>query len=236
MSRQHNHSQGFTIIELLIATMVFSVILLGATTALFQLERMYYRGIITSKTQTASRTIMAEISQQLQLSQNKFSQAAPITNYTANLTVNAFCINTARYTYVLNAQVEDSAPSGTYVPSQGAPDRGHQIQHALWRDTIGTQDECKPLNLSLSDPSNTSASDAPKGSDGSELLQQNMRLSQLAVSCRDDSLCSVKVGIIYGDDDLLAPDSNDPLGCKTIFGDQWCAASNLSTNVFKRLQ
>ncbi|MEO8785402.1 MAG: prepilin-type N-terminal cleavage/methylation domain-containing protein [Candidatus Saccharimonadales bacterium] len=228
---------GFTIIELMIATMVFSVILLGATTALFQLERMYYRGIITSQTQTSSRAIMADISQQLQLSQNKVQFAASTPSYGGTVPFQAFCIANTRYSYVINGQVE--AGSGQFNSDAGNGSSNH-IEHGLWRDTKGDNQACTPLNLGLVNPEATPPLNGTvlAGSSGSELLAQNMRLAALSLSpdCGSNRLCTIDVHIIYGDNDLLAPDANKPLGCKTVFGDQWCASSHLTTQVFKRLQ
>lgn len=240
MSRQPSRQAGFTIIELLVATMVFSVILLGATTALFQLEKMYYRGIITDRTQTTTRSIMSEISEQLQLNQNQVSFGGPITNgYTTGSDTtkfNAVCIATTRYSYVINAQV--------VAGSKAQPPTGHHIEHALWRDTIGPSQDCYPLDLSLANPEETpplvAGGTAVSGTNGIELLAQNMRLASFSINpgCSDQSsrLCAVQLQVLYGDDDLLAPNADNPKGCLTTFGDQWCATSNLNTQVFKRLQ
>lgn len=213
--------------------MVFSVILLGATTALFQLEKMYYRGIITDKTQTTSRAIMADISQQLQLSQNKVQFAtSPTPNYGGPVSFQAFCIATTRYSYVINGQV--TAGSGQFDSTS------NHVEHGLWRDTIGGTQACTPVNLGLPNPSNTPPVDGTvvAGSNGSDLLSQNMRLASLSLSndCISQRLCTIDVHVIYGDNDLLAPSSTAPLGCLTTFGDQWCASSQLTTQVFKRLQ
>ena len=233
MSRRQD---GFTIIELLIATMVFSVILMAATTALFQLEKMYYRGIITNRTQTASRQIMAELSQQLQLNKDNTRESTATYPQLPGLTVGSFCIDNLRYSFVKNVQVTDGV---TYS------DTNHQGPHALWRDTINSTADCTPLNLGLADPAKTTDENnlSIGGTNGDELLGQHMRLTNLSISSDNNCLtgganshlCSVSVGIIYGDDDLLAPDANNPTGCLTSFGDQWCAVSNLSTTVFKRL-
>lgn len=222
---QYRKQAGFTIIELMIATMVFAVILLGATSALFQLERMYYKGIITDQTQTTSRQIMASISQQLQLGQNSLTSGSATYG---DVTVQAICIANTRFSYLLNGQV-DATASGY--------DATHHIQHGLWRDTIGPTASCIPLDLSLANPESTSGGVTP-GSNGTELLGQHMRLGQLDVSCSTSQtdICTINLNVIYGDDDLLAPDANNPTGCKTTFGDQWCASSGLQTTVNKRLK
>lgn len=238
LRRLTNRYDGFTIIELLIATTVFSVILLGATTALFALERMYYRGIVTNQTQTTSRQIMASISQQLQLSQNHVTISGVKHYAGVAADFRAFCIGTTRYNFILNGQVDDDVATGQYTAN-------HKINHGLWRDTIPSSqiDTCTPLNLSLSNPEDSSQYADPSvvglAGTGTELLAQNMRLASLSLNakCISHNLCTIKVKVIYGDDDLLALDpSGYPIGCKTTFGDQWCATSGLQTQVFKRLQ
>lgn len=234
MSRRQD---GFTIIELLIATMVFSVILLAATSALFQLQKMYYRGIVTNRTQTAARQVMNELTRQLQLNQNRVRVGTALSYGVGAGHYQSFCIDNLRYSYALNVQVTNGLTQ--YKAAQ------HQGPHALWRDTITSTGDCTPLNLGLANPADTKDGTtmvAIGGQDGSELLGQNMRLSQLSISDNDcltslsnTKLCTISVGIIYGDDDLLSPNATNPVGCQTTFGGQWCAAANLSTKVFKRL-
>ncbi len=54
---------GFTIIELLIATTIFSVVLLLAASGLLYIGRLYYKGLTSSATQEAARNIMQELTQ-----------------------------------------------------------------------------------------------------------------------------------------------------------------------------
>ncbi len=61
-------SKGFTIIELLIATTVFSVILLIMTSGLIYIGKVYYRTVAQTKTQEASRSAIDQISQAIQFS------------------------------------------------------------------------------------------------------------------------------------------------------------------------
>ncbi len=96
--------KGFTIIELLLATAVFSLVLVGATSALIQIGRMYYKGLTTSNTQETARRIMEDVSRNIQ-----FSGATPTDTPGGGLAVNyngtdialiSFCIGSLRYSYI----------------------------------------------------------------------------------------------------------------------------------------
>lgn len=84
---QHNQ-RGFTIIELMIATTVFSVVLLICSFAMLQIGRTYYKGIAMSRTQTVSRSIMDEVSQAIQ-----FSGGTPIASS------GGLCVDTIFYAF-----------------------------------------------------------------------------------------------------------------------------------------
>jgi prepilin-type N-terminal cleavage/methylation domain-containing protein len=60
--------KGFTIIELLIATTVFSVILLLISAGLIYIGKVYYRTTEQTKTQEATRAIISEITQAVRFS------------------------------------------------------------------------------------------------------------------------------------------------------------------------
>lgn len=231
MKRVTVKQQGFTLVELMIATVIFSTILLATMTVLLQVGRIYYKGVITNRTQEVARTINDEISQQLQ-----FGGSAPRTGaertFDNGVKVNAFCIGNQRYSYVMNAKVSSGALEGQ--PQTDA--NGHVLQHALWRDTISPAAPCDPLNLSLRNPNATTG--VTQGTSGEELLGQNMRLSSSFAAPRtcNGSLCSFTVSVLYGDDDLLQPDATNPTGCGNIAGSQWCAVSTIRSQVFQRLQ
>lgn len=215
---------GFTLIELMIATVIFSVILLATTTMLFQVGRLYYKGVITNRTQSTARTLADSLAQQIQFGGDRVTFGTSRSYGTPAATVEAFCIGTQRYSYVINGKVSSGAPEGQYTAQ-------HEIQHGLWQDTISPGGACEPLNLTLANPGGTS---------GKELLGQNMRLTSAfrlsPTNCNDVSVCTVSVGVIYGDDDLLSPNATNPSGCGNVTGSQWCATSNLYTKVYKRIK
>jgi len=80
-------SKGFTIIELMIATAVFSVVLLLCATALITIGNMYRRGITSSAAQETARNIMSILQNDIQYSGGEYSK----------IDDNAFCVGNNRY-------------------------------------------------------------------------------------------------------------------------------------------
>jgi prepilin-type N-terminal cleavage/methylation domain-containing protein len=91
---------GFTLLELLIATSVFSIVLLIVTTGIIRLGQSYYKGIIQSRTQETTRAMATDISRAFQ-----FADGTKVSGDGAN----QFCIGDTRYTYFINQPVRDGA-------------------------------------------------------------------------------------------------------------------------------
>src|SRR5688572_1794031 len=97
--------RGFTILELLVATIVFSVVLLLVTAGIMQITRVYYKGVTETNTQNTARTIVDTISQAIQFSGGDVTvtnpAAVPGTDY-------AFCVGNEQFSYRLGWQVENT--------------------------------------------------------------------------------------------------------------------------------
>ena len=214
MSR-HKRQQGFTILELLVATAVFSMVLLVITAGILQVTRVYYKGVTESNTQNIARSVIDVISQSIQFGGG---DVIPTTAGTATPSApRAFCVGNKRYTYALGWQVVDSnTPNATQ----------NQSHHALVLD-----DEA---GCSASAPNDIDQA----AIDGRELLGPNMRLSKLTVESAGPNLYKVVVRVVYGDNDLLkSPPTSDSTTCiNERSGTQFCAISELSTVVAKRVQ
>ncbi len=126
-------TNGFTIIELLIATVVFSVVLLILTTAIIQFSRIYYKGNVASKTQETARSVMNSVSQDIQFG------ASVGTTSAADDQIRSIAIAGNCYTYKLNTKVtsgqhgmvqsKGTCPSGSF-PSDGTELLGENMQLA----------------------------------------------------------------------------------------------------------
>lgn len=222
-SKQSDKSEGFTIVELLIATTVLSVILLLVSTMMVGIGRLYFKGINQARIQGNVRSITDEVTQNLQF--NDFQQDAPVnkTYGTYTVKVEVYCIGSLRYTFTQNHQIGTSLS----ILKQ-------QVPHVLWRDTISPGSCINKADLTLSNPSSAPGSG---GSNGTELIAPNSRLTTLDISnnpATTGSPYDVAVGVAYGDSDLLAG-SDLSTYCKSNAGDQFCATAALETTVERRL-
>lgn len=206
-------SQGFTVIELMIATAVFAVVLVVVTAGILQVSRLYYKGVNQAHTQSVVRSITDTIAQTIQFGGGGVT---PTTAGTATPTApKVFCVGNQRFTYDLGWQVVDSSPNAS----------NHQAFHGLVQDNFSGCSSSSPQTISNSAVL------------GRELLSPNMRLSKLNVIDLGANLYRIEVRVIYGDDDLLKS-PNDPLtSCiNEKAGTQFCTISELSTVVTKRVQ
>lgn len=217
MTRIKNRNQkGFTLVELMIATTVFSTILLLATTGVVNIGKLYYKGITTARTQEAARSIADEVARFIQLTEGEIkSFNSPDSQYSA------VCIGKDRYTYrVDDTKVGDTDATGLPV-------------HGLWLDETTAGDSCV-------------AYDFNSGSGGQELLGDNMRLIDFSVreEASDRTKVEVNIGVAYGESGLLTtyeddgsfigPDRSQAQCKSTNVGGSFCAVSTLQTFVKRR--
>lgn len=215
---------GFTIIELMIATTIFSLVLMICLAGILQITKMYYRSVTQNNTRETARSIADEIGESIRFSSQAIRLGpavnGPQINDLSDTTTDTgyFCIGDKRYTYAIDRQVKPEPLSNT-----------KQKKHALWVDTEGG---CAgPLDLDADKPS----------ASGRDLIPLNMRLYELSItnSPTNDGVYEVSVGVAYGDDDLLSPrpaQSPTELTCEGAFaGAEFCATTNLKVTVQKRL-
>lgn len=228
--------------ELMIATLVFSVILIIITTGIIRITQMYYKGINLVNTQNTARGIMDSVAQSIQLSGGVVSWPD------VAVTSGVGCIGNQSYDFQLGAKLPSG---GTVDPSDND-----------WQGTYA-------LALSPNEANCTeSAQPVTPPVGATELLSPHMRLTRLSVnrvSAADstDNLYAVAVTVVYGDYDLLCNTAysatadggcgpNSPsikptdnnfhtfltspgLTCRSGEGSEYCAVSALSTVVQQRM-
>ena len=204
--------QGFTILELLVASAIFAVVLLTIAVAVLRTTDAYFGGVTSSNTQTTARAAMSELSQAIE-----FSKAV---NYVPAVgsSPGAICVDNIMYMFTLGQEVTDAPPFSA-----------HQGYHALIAEPSAT---CNP---SASWPAGSAL---PPGA--RELLGRHMRLSALTAAASGNGLWTVHLRVIYGDDTLLtlqpvAPANLAAEKCANNAGAQFCAVSDLQTSVDQRL-
>src|SRR3989344_1450589 len=151
------HNKGFTIIELMIATTVFSLVLLLCTYGLIQVSRVYYKGVTSGRVQETLRTVTDNVTRVIQFSGGT---VVPPPTTTTNGTPFVFCIDDQRYSVVTDRQLVEGNPNETQS----------QISHVLVVDTFpGCNSSSAPQDLTQAAIS------------GQELLSPNMRLSKFEI-------------------------------------------------------
>ncbi|HUS25753.1 MAG TPA: prepilin-type N-terminal cleavage/methylation domain-containing protein [Nevskiaceae bacterium] len=201
--------RGFTVIELMIATSVFAVVLLIVTSGIIQITRVYFKGVTESTLQNTSRTIIDTISQAVQ-----FNGGTVVATGNSGAS-RGYCIGGRRFSYLLGKQLVDGTPNATL----------NQTNHAFVVDDYsGCPGSAQDLSGSLMAGSR-------------ELLSPNMRLSDFSITGLGTDRYRITVRVVYGDDDLLNNPTTTTAACRGIrAGSQFCSVSELSTVVVKRVQ
>lgn len=96
---------GFTILEVLISTMVFTVVLLICIQAVTRIGQLYYKGVTSSQIQELTRNLSEEFSNQIQ-----FGSSIPYPDSVSGGqggTKLVFCVGDNRYQAVMNRKLGD---------------------------------------------------------------------------------------------------------------------------------
>lgn len=229
MSRRKPDQQGFTILELLIASSVFSVILLLSAAVIVKIGQIYYRGIIAGRTQEVTRSVMDEMTRSLQFNGGKVTTLTPLSGGPGGTKAYGFCIDNRRYSYVIDRQLtDDTSPSLSQSP------------HVLVTDD-------NPPGGCVTTNTPQALWSAPL-SGSRELLVDHMRLGTdpMPVLVGTKSY-TVNLMVVYGDEELFATTKTAviPATVPVTYnyycpsnnqGGQFCSISQLTTTIQKRVQ
>lgn len=147
------HAQGFTIVELMIATMVFSSILVAITVGVMHFTKSYYKAVYDSATQNAARTISESITKAIEFS----ASSNTVTTVTDKGSYKYFCAGGYVFGYTLGQQYNGtSATKGMYMqPNGGVCDDAHAAPAPGHKQLLGKN--MRIVNLGI----------APNSSNGS---------------------------------------------------------------------
>jgi len=207
--------RGFTIIELMIATTVFSMILVMVSAMMIGVGKLYNKGINQSRVQSNVRSITDEVSQQLRLSA-KDSVLPQDAVTTDGVTSDAICIGKYRYSFVVNKKLGD-------------------WKHVLWRDDKPATG-CATLT-----PTRMNSSAPSTGLNGTELIAANSRLTAFTITGGGKAPYTVEIGVTSGDydaanqDNSLSNASGQCTGDSAGKGTEYCASAKIKTIVAQRI-
>lgn len=225
-----NKEDGFTIIELLIASIAFTVLLILVTMIVIQVSRVYYKGVILSNTQNVDSVVMQDVSKDIQFGSNT-PNMPPLSrtfgNYTVNYTV--YCVGNNIFIYNLGQEFTQISSSNIGL-------------------IYGSSTTCPTTGPNLSTLINT---DIQNG-EFQELLSPMMRVVNFSITPKSltnlngSLLYDINIGIAFGSNQALCDTSNScssqttmntsnysgsNVRCKLQLGDQYCGVSYLNTIV-----
>lgn len=225
---------GFTVIELLIATSIFSVVLLVALNGFFQIGKLYYKGVATSQTQAITQKVMEDMNSGLQFASGVVSPT-DIRNNSEGKAMKYICLGNARYTYVLGHQVNPSTDDRTdkfgllrdYLPGSGCSSPfGSGGGFNSPTELLGSKMRLSKLCLL-----NTTGTDV--NTSGSNCSPVGVCANTASAPCLKN-LWLINLKVAYGDDDILTnPSSQDPTCNSALSNSQYCSVANLQTVINK---
>lgn len=206
-------SRGFTILEVLIATMVFTVVLMLCVTVVTRIGQLYFKGVTSAQIQDLTRDLTDEFSQQIQ-----FGSSLPIPDSISGGTAGEaliFCVGDNRYKAVMNRKLGDEASSVLQrIPYSGACDT---------KDTPNSFDGSTELAINNMRILKLSIIRSPTDP---YIWSLNIRLA-----LGDSDIFE------YPGEDTNTPTVYGAAICKSgISGSQFCATSELSSTILRRVK
>lgn len=219
LNRFKTAHKGFTIIELMIATAIFSLVMMIIVASIIQVTKMYYRTNTITRSQEIARGVIEEIGESIRFSNDAIDTSGMIASG-PNINVGDsdtgyFCIGSRRYSYAVDRQLKSQNPDSSKK----------ERKNVLWVD--------EPENCSGNGPVNFASLDTDNGR---ELLAENMRILKLDIKpIAGLRTYNIDIVIAYGDEDLLEIDNGEKL-CKIgVPGVEHCYVTKLSVTAEKRL-
>lgn len=219
---------GFTIVELLIATLVFSSVMMVVVSGIAQIGRLYYKGVTMSRTQETTQRISDEITQSIQFGSDPvFANASMGSDTGSGDSISAtgyFCAGGKRYEYKTNRMLK---------PLTASENVSNETNNWALRvyDVVGPNNGTDGCPLIAS-------------SSAREMLSENMRLLKARITPvvgTSNLLWKVDIWVAFGDKDFLGPLT--PAGAEgarsctaSSLGTQFCALMQYSVTVQRRVQ
>lgn len=203
---------GFTVVELTIATAIFSTVLLVGLASFLGIGRVFYKGVTLTQTQSAAQQVLDRLSADIQ-----FASSVGTARTSGSGSSQYICVGNVRYTYNLFQAVNSSS---------------HDVgsgQFGLLRDTLPGASGCgSPFG------SGAVAFNQPQ-----ELLGDKLRLSKLDIlpaASGEQDLWSVDLTIAFGDDNTLQDAASaNPVCNANLQKSQFCSVTKLNTSVTRGL-
>lgn len=213
MKDQEHKQRGFTIIELLIATTIFSVILLMVSSGIVHIGRLYYKGLTQNRTQETLRGVVEDITRSVQFAKDE----KIVVTEAADKTSGTFCIGDTRYVYVINQKVDSSGGVNALT--------AQRLNGAACTSPPASQPVKELLSNNMRLLSFTV---------GPELYDSRTFRADIKIAYGDNDLLSHYADNATEADAPIAP-AKDAFCKSGVAGNNFCATAQLDTIVKKRL-
>jgi prepilin-type N-terminal cleavage/methylation domain-containing protein len=212
---------GFTVVELMIATVVSSIILLVITFGIVHFSNDYYKGINVSTTQATTQNAIDAVTQAIQFN----STGTVGTDGTEGF----FCAGTKVFLYTLGKQFTTTPSVSNWgLYSLNNPSPNCVIPGST---TGGTELLAKNMRL-------TYVNLAQNGTSGVWSLELQVAYGDPDLLCRKSITGNTKgscdkTATDYTSTDLI---SGNDVECRTRIGSQFCSVVDLSTAIGQRIE
>ena len=200
------NKQGFTLVELLLATAMFSFILLFVTFGIVQISRAYNKGIVVKRTQETARSVIQEMTRAISTATSGSSGTDAVINFSNN-TPRRLCVGDLRFGW--NEGFRGGAGRESYSNGQ---------DFALTRSDTGACNDVFDQNQSI------------------ELIDERLTVQDVAIqevlSGSVYNLCVVIT--VDNSSDVSSGDCNTEPKCNVLAGDTFCDVAKLRTTVTLR--
>jgi prepilin-type N-terminal cleavage/methylation domain-containing protein len=211
---------GFTIIELLIATTIFSIVLMIILASFLQISRMFYKGVSLDNTNEAARTLVDDITSDIRLAKDGGTATSPGPNNT-----HFFCVGLHRYTFKLGVKV--TSPQVT-SPDSITSSAGAGVRE----DTVGSGCPIPIVGAITTNPQQLLGPDMQLNDFGTNCGKPG---GLCGIDCASALMCNIHTHIVfYGfDSTVLKPSAADQAAECTgnTLDTQFCATADIKTNV-----
>jgi prepilin-type N-terminal cleavage/methylation domain-containing protein len=237
-AKTKNANNGFTVVELTIATTVFSIILLLSLVGFMQIGKLFYKGVNITHTSDVSKQVLNSVMGDVSFDVLTTGYAPTDGTFaTDNITSSPsspvvvrsyFCAGSNRYSFRLG-QAVDSDASAAELKQPAAQVPGWK-NFGILKDRV-TNGCPKPFNSSEPiNPANVT-----------ELLGDKMRLSDISIEPTlpgpNNKLYTIHIKVAYGDNEVLQSPTSDNPTCiqDSSSASSFCFVSDLRTIVRKGL-
>ena len=226
---------GFNLVEVMIATTIFSSMMVMCLATFAIMSRIYFKGLNESRTQDVAIKIIESVKVSIATSDGSVSHSYASENIGADEDDKwgRYCIGDIKYSYKLDQVLVRKKVADLGV---GQTDRA-----LIFSQKLGGN--CKSSNAPFEDPQ------------AIELLRDRMRITEFKIESAGGGLYSADVTVAYGgnggtsdcavfvcdgdkaidaDGDKTTTDDKGVYKCKR--NEAFCAVSKLSTNIYQRVR